>query len=280
MLKRCIISVLAALLLLAASPAGIPAGEIDHSGYDAFLKKFTRNGTVGYRAVKEDGSMLAQYLELLESVDEKDFEQWTREARMAFWINAYNAITIHGIVINYPIEYGGLASRIRFPRSSIRQIENFWDTAFIKVMGKEITLNEIEHEILRKEFGDPRIHFSIVCASIGCPVLSADAYRAETLEKQLDDDAKRLVNDREKIRFNKKRNVIYVSSIFKWYREDFSYNELPEWLREYKKKNRGFMQFIVDYIDEEWGGYITANTPKVKFLDYDWSLNDLTAEDM
>ncbi|NIA31310.1 MAG: DUF547 domain-containing protein [Actinobacteria bacterium] len=109
-------------------------------------------------------------------VDEKDFPTWSENEKKAFWINVYNAVTIEGILRNYPIPWGGFLAKRRFPQSSIRQISKFWDTPFVRIMGKEITLNEIEHEILRKKFADPRIHFALVCASIGCPVLEDHAF--------------------------------------------------------------------------------------------------------
>jgi hypothetical protein len=144
-------------------------------------------------------------------------------------------------------------------------------------MGKEITLNEIEHEILRKEYGDPRIHFALVCAAMGCPILSDEVYRGESLDEQLERDAIRFINNEEKVRLDTEENRLYVSSIFKWYAKDFShgYDEIPEWLESYRKKERGIVSAIVRYIEGTEKDYIMENRPKVKYLDYDWSLNEL-----
>jgi hypothetical protein len=145
-------------------------------------------------------------------------------------------------------------------------------------MGREVTLDDIEHEILRKQFGDPRIHFSIVCASMGCPVLSGVTYRGDMLENQLENDAWRFVNNEERVRLDREKNRIFVSSIFKWYKEDFETGDDSDWLRSYKKSTRGFLAFIVRYIDEERRHYIVNNIPKIEYLDYDWSLNELLDE--
>jgi hypothetical protein len=268
--------VVGVVLGLACRAAAIPA--FDHSDYDAFLAEHVREGLVDYGGIKKEGVLLAGYLRKLEQVSPDDFRRWQRNARIAFWINAYNAITIHGIVMHYPIEYGGPIARIRFPKSSIRQIARFWDTVFVRVMGAEITLDDIEHEILRKEFGDPRIHFAVVCAAMGCPVLSSDAYRGDLLEQQLERDARRFINDEEKVRLDVSENKVYLSSLFKWYAGDFSAAKQDRWLREYSARYRGLMHTVAEYLRPEERDYLIEHSPRLEFLDYDWSLNDLTED--
>jgi hypothetical protein len=256
----------------AASP--LQAGGIDHELFGGLLATEVSEGMVDYRSIKEDPSVLLEYLRELESLPADEYEAWDRETKIALWINAYNAITIYGIVKNYPIEYGGFLARRRFPQSSIRQIGDFWDTEFSDVMGGKVTLNDIEHEILRKEFGDPRIHFSLVCAAMGCPLLSGEAYTGERLDGQLEDDARRFINNSDKVRLDREENRIYLSSIFKWYAEDFSYEGDEEWVTRYNKSHRGVISTVVRYIDGDSAEYIRASSPKIEFLDYDWSLNE------
>jgi hypothetical protein len=269
-----ILLTLAAAFAFTAQP-GAGAG-LDHSDYDAFLKKHVRNGLVDYGAIKRDSSRLTAYLRRLEVIDPKDFESWERDAKIALWINAYNAITIYGIVLNYPIEYGGFLARARFPKSSIRQIADFWDTVFVKVMGLEITLDHIEHEILRKEFDDPRIHFSLVCASLGCPLLSNHAYDVESLQARLERDVGRFVNNEDKVRLDTVENKIYLSSVFDWYSEDFGAEAPPRWLERYPKSYRGVMNTVAQYTHEDERDYIINQAPRLEFLHYDWSLNELS----
>jgi hypothetical protein len=264
--------------VLALCPPATAAAELDHSGYDAFLKKYVRDGFVNYSAVKSEDKELAAYLQKLEAIDPEEFAHWERDAKIALWINAYNAVTIYGITLNYPIEYGGIIASARFPKSSIRQIAGFWNTVFVKIMGAEITLDQIEHRILRKEFADPRVHFSLVCASVGCPSLSSDAYDGGSLQQQLERDVHRFINDEQKVRLDTNRNRIDVSSIFKWYAEDFRSESSPPWLQEYPKRYRAIMSTIARHVSQHQRDYMVNRVPSLHFLDYDWSLNELAAD--
>lgn len=292
------------LLVTAAASPGISAGVASdrppsHSQWNAILQKYTENGLVDYSGLKKDSSVLDAYLALLteSSAAEADYESWSREEQMAFWINAYNAVTIHGILINYPIQPGGFFARRRFPQSSIRQIKDFWKTEFIELAGRPVTLDGIEHEILRREFADPRIHFSIVCASIGCPVLYDRAYTAGKVNEQLAKDAIRFIADPEKVHLDRKNNILYISEIFKWYKDDFNEWEKsaweeftgvdketaeekenkpdpPAWLNKYGESTHGFVRFIVDYAPADISKFIVVRSPKLKYIEYDWTLNE------
>ena len=264
----------AVLLAFSVAASTLEAFGVDHEKYGGLLASEVSEGMVDYSAIKEDQSVLLDYLETLRNLAVDEYEAWDREAKMALWINAYNAITIYGIVQNYPIEYGGFFARRRFPQNSIRQIGDFWDTEFSDVMGGKVTLDHIEHEILRKEFGDPRIHFSLVCAAMSCPLLSGEAYAGERLDEQLENDALRFINDSDRVRLDREGNKIFLSSILKWYAEDFSYEGEEEWVERYKKSHRGVISTVARYIDEDSAEYIRANSPKIEFLDYDWSLNE------
>jgi hypothetical protein len=247
----------------------------DHALFDSLLQKYVARGLVNYQALKANPVLMANYLKQLEQVDTQDFENWQREEKIVFWINAYNAITIEGILRNYPIDWGGVFSRIRFPQNSIRQIGDFWDTVFIKVMGRDLTLNQIEHEILRKQFDDARIHFAIVCASIGCPVLESRAFFTEGLEQRLDQSARNFINDPEKVRLDKEKNILYLSSILDWYKEDFiASDDVEKYISQYDKKERGVIEIIIKLLPENKRNYIKENQPEIKYLDYDWSLNE------
>ncbi|MCP4580420.1 MAG: DUF547 domain-containing protein [candidate division Zixibacteria bacterium] len=263
------------ITILIGEVSYIYAGNFSHSELNTLLNDYTGSGLVNYSKIKNNDSLLTGYLYKLNNVSEAEYSTWGKWSKMAFWINAYNAITIYGIIMNYPIKYGSLLSRVRFPRNSIRQIKDFWDTDFNDIFGKKITLNQIEHEILRREFGDPRIHFSIVCASIGCPELNNSVYRGDSLDWQLDNDVRRFINDSNKVRLDTLRNVIYLSSIFKWYSDDFPESENHEWLKGYNKDERRILGFIIRYMAGNPRNYTTQKTPKIKYLDYDWSLNEI-----
>jgi hypothetical protein len=262
------------LFTLAYACPHTQAAGVDNYSYEQVLRANVRNGLVHYIAVSANMDHLSGYIQSIVSLEAREYERWSREEKMAFWINTYNAITIFGVIKNYPIEPGRFLDRWRFPHNSIRQIHDFWDTSFVNIMGHEIALNQLENDSLRAKFGDPRIHFSIARASIGGPLLSSDIYRGVSLDNQLENDAWRFVNNSEKVRVDKEKNRIYVSAIFDWYKEDFPAKDGSEWLESYKKNQRGFMEFIVRYIDHATRDYIITNRPQVKFLDYDWTLNE------
>ncbi len=265
------------IILLLYSAVNVTAADFDHSLFDELLHNNVNDGLVDYQSIKgKDSVLLLDYLELLMNVEPDKFETWGENEKLAFWINAYNAITLYAIVDNYPIQYGGLPARVRFPQNSIRQIKKVWDTVHIKVMGRELTLNNIEHEILRKEFQDPRIHFAIVCASIGCPRLLDRAFFPDTLDDQLDAVTRDFITDDIYVSVNPQRGEVTVSSIFDWYKEDFTTQNPDDWVQNYGRKERGFVEFITFYLQDipEKLDSIHTLKLKIKYFDYDWSLNE------
>lgn len=247
----------------------------DHIGFDSLLSRHVTQGLVNYAALKTNPAVLADYLQSLSTLSEETFNSWTSDEQKAFWINAYNAVTLEGILRNYPIEYGGLVARARFPKSSIRQIRKFWDTGFIQIMGKDITLNEIEHEILRKQFNDPRIHFVLVCASLGCPLLEGCAFFAESLDERLHQASSTFINNPDKVRLDRKAGKLLLSSIFKWYAEDFdTSSETNSAFSDYSKTDRGVLAFVAGYLSAQDRTFLEKYRVKIDYLDYDWSLNE------
>lgn len=213
--------------------------------------------TVDYAALKAGPETFENYLQSLSAVSRKEFDGWVPDQQLAFLINAYNAFTLKLIIDHYPIE-------------SIKNIGRFWQKPwrirFFRLLDEEMHLDQVEHDIIRKPgvYDEPRIHFAVVCAAVGCPALRNQAFTAEQLEKQLDDSTRRFLRDRTRNYFDAESGVLQVSSIFRWYREDFeTAGTLPEWLAEYADEladNKQQRQQIKDRLP-------------VKFLDYDWNLN-------
>jgi len=263
------------VLFVSLITSNIFATEFDHSIFDSLLKKYVKNGLVNYKAFKENQTELNNYLNKIKQVDPGIFQKWSKDEQKAFWINAYNSITIEGILRNHPIQWGNIFARARFPQNSIRQIGGFWDEVFVKVMGKDITLNDIEHKILRKQFDDPRIHFVLVCASMGCPILESQAFFADDLEQRLEQVAQNFIYNSDKVRLDKEKNIIYLSAIFDWYKKDFRVSEQGRnKFNDYRKDEHGVMEFVTKYFSEADREFIIQNQPKIKYLDYDWSLNE------
>lgn len=226
------------ILIFAFIALHIQAQGIDHSTWDQFLKKHVdANGNVNYEGIKKDETELKTYLN--QFVNNTPKSSWTKNEKLAYWINAYNAFTIKLIVDNYPLK-------------SIKDIENPWDKKFIPSGGQLISLNHIEHEILRK-MSEPRIHFAINCASVSCPKLLNEAFVAVTLDSQLNKVAKGFINNSKKNELAK--NEIKISKIFKWFDKDF-------------EKNGSIIDFLNSYSNVK----IDSNA-KIGYLDYNWNIN-------
>lgn len=196
------------------------------------------DGNVDYSSFQKEASQLNGYLEELSK--SPPGSSWTENEKLAYYINLYNAGTVKLIVDHYPVE-------------SIKDIPNRWDKEWIKVGNDVLSLNDIEHKILRK-MNEPRIHFAINCASYSCPKLLNTAFTAQNLEEQLQQTAFDFINDPKRNRFE--GNTAYLSKIFKWYKGDFT-------------ENGSLQEYISSYLDKP----IIKDT-KIDYLEYDWSLND------
>lgn len=211
----------------------------DHSILNNLLQKFvSANGNVNYKGLKGDYKTLQSYIELLKTNQPKD--DWTKNDKLAYWINAYNALTIDLILRNYPTK-------------SIKDIKDPWDQRLWKLGDTWQNLNDIEHKILRS-MDEPRIHFAIVCASISCPKLQNTAFTASKLEDQLTNATKEFLADTTKNELSEEQ--IKISRIFKWFKKDF-------------ETNGSLIDFLNQYSDVK-----ISNSAKKSFKDYDWNLNE------
>ncbi len=177
-----------------------------------------------------------------------------RQEQLAHWINLYNAFTIQAVLEAYPIasirpSLLGLPNWIGFLRFFQRPVHRLQDGCF--------SLAQIENQLLR-QLGDPRIHFAIVCASLGCPLLRQGAYRADGVEQQLEGDLSRFITNPTKVRFERERNILWCSRIFQWYRADFL------------AVSASLPSYILPQLCD---GLVPGPEPRVRFLPYDWSLN-------
>lgn len=214
-----------------------------HETYDKLLKEYVSNGMVEYAKLKKNRSSLDAYLTKLAGIDKKQFDVWSEDARLAYLINLYNATTLQLIINNYPLK-------------SIKEIGSFfkgpWDQSVVLLFGKKITLNNLEHEIIRKEYKDPRVHMALVCAAKGCPPLRSEAFTAEKLDEQLNDQSKTYLTSLTGMRIEKSKGRVYLSAIFKWYGDDFS--SVPAFVEKHSGQS-------LEGLSISW-------------LDYDWSLNE------
>jgi len=210
---------LAMAVACVARAAEVPA--FSYAPYADVLAKYVdKEGMVNYKGLKANRGELDKFARALADLDPAVYDKWTDREKVAFWINAYNTLTLQVVVDHYPIKPGLIAS-VAYPKDSIRQISGVWDKITFPVMGKPMTLEDIEHGTLRKKFAEPRIHFALVCAAMGCPKLRNEPYTGDKLDEQFADQARGFVAEHTKFHINQDRNLVHVSSIFKWFGEDF-----------------------------------------------------------
>ena len=243
-------------------PVRLGFEQYDHRALDSLLQKYVdRRGDVDYQTWQtntQDRSTLLNYLRGMNSVDPSI--RSSRQSEMAFWINAYNALTIEGILQLFPTR----SIKDHAPNASGY---NIWDDFKLPVGGSEYSLNDIEHKVLRK-MGDPRIHFAIVCASKGCPQLSQRAYFSESLEQQLVHSAELLFRTPEKFSFDLQRGQLGLSPIIQWFGEDFG------------RTDQERLQYLSQFMPADAARLATSGSSASSYLDYDWNLNLAPARDV
>ncbi len=256
------------LLLLSTATLSLHAENFDHAEWDLLLKKHVvpiNQGVatqVDYRGFLRDRSQLKAYLRSLESISRLTFNNWSKQDQLAFLINTYNSWTVELILTEYP--------NIKSIKELGSWLESPWDKQFIPLLGNIHSLDEIEHGMIRANniYQEPRIHFAVNCASIGCPALSVDAFTGDKLEAQLDAATRHFLSDRSRNFLS--GDTLNISRIFKWYRDDFErgwggYHNLQQFLMAY--------QISLGLSDNEIQR-ISSSAIEIEFLDYDWKLND------
>ena len=260
---------LMALLAFMPRPAHA-AFDAQHTAFNALLAKHVVrvNGgnasQVRYKGFAQDRAALKVYLDSVSMVPRAEFDGWSKPQRMAFLINAYNAYTVELVLTQYPAlkSIKDIGSLIQSP----------WKKMFFPLFGKATSLDDIEQSMLRLRgaYDDPRIHFALNCASIGCPMLREEAYVAERLDAQLNAQAERFMSDRSRNRYNAASGELEVSKIFDWYGDDFKLGHqgiasVAAFMARYAVK-------LTDVPAEQ--DKLRTQAARVGFLDYDWRLND------
>jgi hypothetical protein len=290
------------LVLVGAGSTRTEAETFDHHHtlLDQVLQKYVAAGRVNYRALKDNPAGLNRYLETLAAIDPRDYEHWTREQKLALWINAYNAYTIKAIIDHYPIQPSWLADPLGdYPPDSIRQIPGVWDRMTWRVMGHDYTLDYMEHHILRKQLAEPRVHFVLVCASLGCPLLENHAFDASGIDKRLDQAAINYIYRDHKVQIDRENRIVRLPRIFEWFAEDFpvradapaifrdapratgyvKHSELtgkdkPAGMMLVSKDVAGPLSWIYHYANEQDRAFLASMNYRVVYLYYDWGLNE------
>lgn len=264
-----------AALRVGAAQAQQAGFDHSHAAWTALLRKhvrLVRGGQatqVAYAGFAADRGALKAYLDSLSAVTPAAFAGWSKPERQAFLINAYNAFTVELILTKYP------------DLKSIKDLGSLfsspWKPKWIPLLGGKVSLDDIEHAMLRKrgDYDDPRVHFAVNCASIGCPALREEAFVAARLDAQMDEQTLRFMSDRTRNRFNWQRGRLELSKIFDWYGEDFrlghrGIDSLPAFAARYAD------QLADAPADRE---RILSGRVDIAFADYDWALNDVRGSD-
>ncbi|MDH4063128.1 MAG: DUF547 domain-containing protein [Acidobacteriota bacterium] len=261
-----------AILVLASGALTLGADQFDHryASYAEALAAHVHHPLVDYAALRANRVAFDRAVAELDSPAARAEREWPRAERLAFWINAYNALTLRAIVDHYPIRSGLFTLQ---PRNSIRQIDGVWTDLQWNVAGRRMTLDDIEHRLLRPEFKDARVHFAINCASLSCPPLSAEPYRADVLDMQMDRAARGYLASAPGLQVD--GQTVRVSSIFDWYGEDFVAQYAPLVPGTRDPVERAIFGAVVTFGPPEAVSLARSGRARVAFLDYDWSLNDV-----
>jgi hypothetical protein len=272
-----------AIILLATAPLGAvfaqlePKFDHEHAAWTALLRKHVvvidggKASQVRYAGFAQDRAALKTYLDALARVTEAEFNAWSKPQQMAFLINAYNAYTVEKILTRYP------------------DIKSIWDFGkvfgnpfkdeFFVLLGRRASLDAVEHGMLRKRgsYDEPRVHFALNCASIGCPMLREEAYVAARLDAQLEEQAVRFLSDRARNRHDAQKGQLEVSKIFDWFKEDWTsgYRGLEGKAAPIQSREQYFARYARLLADDPTGQQrVAEGKAPLTFLEYDWALND------
>lgn len=245
-----------------SSPNSDETGVFSYEPYAELLQTYVdENGMVDYQSLQQNRQGLDQFNASIGAVSSATYESWSDNQKIAFLINAYNSFTLQSIIDQDPI------------KDSIRDIPGVWRIRTFEIAGESKTLDNIEHQTLRKDFNEPRIHAALNCTALSCPPLRPEPYVADQLDQQLDEQVEKWLSSSYGVQIDREAAEVKISEIFDWFGED--------WLADYgvesgfagSDKERAALNFMTQYLEPEDAAYLEAGDYQVKYLDYDWSLN-------
>lgn len=248
----------------AASTQGATTlNTIDYAAYAEILQTYVdAEGLVDYSALQAERASLDGFVAQLGAISPTAYEGWSEADQIAFLINAYNAITLQSIIDQQPL------------KASIRHIPGVWNFRQHPVLGQRLTLDAIEHDILRPDFSEPRIHAALVCAAISCPPLRQEPFTGANLEEQLDDQTQRWLDGPHGLSIDRSQNQVAISSIFDWFGEDWQPRyDAPDQFTG-SPKERAALNFIGNYLSPDDQAYLAEGNYRLSYLNYDWALNE------
>ena len=233
-----------------------------YEDYAAVLATYVdEKGLVDYERLQANRQQLDAFNTAVANIPLEVYQSWSEKEQIAFLMNAYNSFTLQSIIDQNPL------------KKSIRDIPGVWKSRKFDIVGQAKTLNNIEHDTLRVDFNEPRLHVALVCAAISCPPLRNEPYTAQNLDSQLDDQVRKFIASPHGFRLDREENSVYLSSIFKWYGDDWKQSYGVENKFKGNAKQRAVLNFLSNYLNPQDQEYLTQNSYKISYLNYDWSLN-------
>jgi hypothetical protein len=233
-------------------------------------------GMVDYKALKRKKLELKKLLDEFDELDPNVYNSWPKEDKIAFWLNAYNIQMLKIITDNYSIKSSRI-NRLFWPPTSIRHIKGIWSNYKFIVMDEEFTLSEVERRFFRQEFDEPRAFFAISLASLSSPPLRNEPYYGHKLYEQLDDQAKRFLSNPGGFRIDRNEQTVYLSAILQatWYGKDFiSKYGTDKKFKDQQPSTRAVLNLAINYISQQDVSFLEVENYSVKYITYDWRLND------
>jgi hypothetical protein len=255
----------AALILRQSSDsatATAPQPRLDPAPFNAVLQAVVdAQGLVDYETLQRDPAQLDRYLKELAALTPERFASWPEADQIALLINAYNALTLRSIIDHKPI------------RPSIKDIPGVWKFRRHALMGQQLTLDGIEHEILRREYNEPRIHAALVCAAMSCPPLRGEAFTGAELDRQLDNQSTRWLASSVGLKIDRANRTVGISKIFDWFGEDWPRADPNAAPVPGHEQQSAILRFIARYRPAEDQKLLLGGDYRLTHLPYDWSLN-------
>jgi len=245
-----------------------------HAPFDSVLQRFVDDrGRVDYAGLKESKERLERYYALLGRYSPDSHPELfpTEESRLAYWINAYNASTMLAVARRYPIES---VKDVKPPTLLffLPDLAGFFVFQRMEFGEESMSLRHLENDVIRERFGEPRIHFALNCASISCPRLPDRAFTAEGLQEELERETRKFMTEERNVRIDDDEEVVYLSALFDWYREDY----LDWYEREFPDREGDLLSYVALYLPPDEAARLSevASDYEVRFNPYDWGLND------
>ena len=236
--------------------------EFTYAPYERVLSVYVNNkGLVNYEALQQNREQLDQFNTSLATVDSATYESWSEADQIAFWINAYNSLTLMSIVDETPL------------KGSIKDILGVWRIRTHPVLNESKTLDNIEHNTLRANFNEPRIHAALVCAALSCPNLRTEPFVGDRLDAQLDEQMRQFLAAPKALKIDREAGVVSLSMIFQWFGDDWTPTYGTNEGFTGSPSERAVLNFVSQYVDDRDRAYLKEGNYQIRYLNYDWALN-------